>query len=144
MIFCGWQGNCQWQYSHMTNYCTKQRSCWLAQSIGQRKGHPMNMQLTNNLLKWHCPWKSSKSSGFLKVLAAFGQELGKKFNKKCNFHIICWILFQTVVSVISVPFPRSQKIIGSILLGLQTTPPGLGFCPTSTIQSTVQCTMIIT
>ena len=63
---------------HMTNYCTKQHGCWLAQSVGQRKGHSMNFQLTNNQLKWHCPWKSSKSSGFLKVLAKNWEKMSTK------------------------------------------------------------------
>ena len=98
--------------SHVTNYCVKQRSCWLAQSVEHQKGHPMNFQLTNNQLRWRHPWKSSKSSAFLKVLAGFGQELGRKFNEKRNFHVICSIPFQTVVSAISVRFPRSRKIIG--------------------------------
>ena len=64
--------------SHVTNYCIKQHSCWLAQSVGHEKGHPMNFQLTNNQLRWRHPWKSSKSSTFLKVLAKNWEENSTK------------------------------------------------------------------
>ena len=64
--------------SHVTNYCIKQCSCWLAQSVGHQKGHPMNFQLTNDQLRWRHPWKSSKSSAFLKVLAKNWEENSTK------------------------------------------------------------------
>ena len=67
--------------SHVTNYCTKQRTCWLAESIGQWKGHSVNFQLMNSQLKWCHPWKPSKSSGF----KGFSQESGKKTQQKINF-----------------------------------------------------------
>ena len=96
--------------SHVTNYCTKQRGCWLAQSFRQRKDHPMNFHLTNNQLKWRHPWKSSKSSGFFK---GFGQELGKNSTKNVISTSFVQFHFRpVVVSMISVRFPRSQKIIG--------------------------------
>ena len=78
--------------SHETNYCTKQRGCWLAQSVRQRKGHPMNFQLTNNQLKWHRPWKSSKSSGFLKVLANNWEKNSTKNVISTSFVQFCFRL----------------------------------------------------
>ena len=96
----------------MTNYCTKQRSCWLAQSVGQRKGHPVNFQLTNNQTKMAPFLKIFKILRFLKDFGRFWPRIGKKFNKEHNFHISCSILFQTVISAISVHFLRSRKIIG--------------------------------
>ena len=48
---------------------------------------------------------------FLKVLTGFGQELGNN-QQKHNFHVICSLPFQTVISMISVRFLQSQKIIG--------------------------------
>ena len=71
--------------SHVTNYCVKQRSCWLAQSVGHQKGPPMNSQLTNNQLRWRHPWKSSKSSAFFKGFGRFWPRIGKKIQQKTQF-----------------------------------------------------------